>query len=890
MPDTEGSDGWIELYNAGGDDARLGLYYLSDNADDTSPCRLPDSLLGPGQYALVYTAGGADGLSVPFGLGTNDRGVYLTDIAGNLRSALTWSMCPGTSTSVVAVDTYTQAPTPGAANSADTFHLDEPTAMNGTDPIHISEVLTNNACSLADTDGDHTPWVEVCNTSDSPQSLQGYYLSDNEDDLLKWAFPDTVLEPGSFTVVFLSGKTAAHSDLHASFQLSADERALFLTDTAAMHVDTFTLPSVTEDDISFGHSGSETAFYVYPTPCTANANGFASPAEALQSRVSGVRISEVCAARSSGDWIELYNGSDETVDLSGWYLSDSASNPLLWQIPPLQIPAGAYAVIAADSGANSSPPFSIAVSGETIILSRADGALIDAMRTGTLRAGLTSGRLAGETARVFFTEPTPGAANSAQTLSGYAPAPIFSQSSLYCSQPFLLSITASTPDAAIHYTLDGSAPDETDGLYTGPISIDSNTVVRAVACVPGFANSDVTTETYLFETPHTVPVFCLSGDPAEMNTILKKSTRKYKPEYAAGVEYYETDGTLGVSFPAGLKAKGRGSLDYPQKSVTIKLRGKYGLSAVTYPFFSNGDVATFSELTLRNGGQDIYGTLLRDSFFQTLAQGMNVDSIRTRFVAVYVNGRYWGLYSLDEEQEEGYFKAYYGVGCKDIDMIDRNETVMEGSSDDFLQVRHDARTWDLADDAVFAEFAKRVDVDACTDYLILNCYFANGDVINQRFWHTRDGTVKWRPLLFDIDWGMRDYSADRNSFRRYFSPSAKAGNETVTYMDIFYGLKKNKAWCEKFIDRFIELAYTNFDTSRMLAVYDEMVAELAPEMPLEIDRWHTHSSLAAWQSKVDLLRHGLEGRRDAVLKQMASEFSLSGSELKARVEAYTAAH
>jgi hypothetical protein len=33
------------------------------------------------------------------------------------------------------------------------------------------------------------------------------------------------------------------------------------------------------------------------------------------------------------DWIELYNQSDEDVDLSGYYLSDSKKNPTKWQFP-----------------------------------------------------------------------------------------------------------------------------------------------------------------------------------------------------------------------------------------------------------------------------------------------------------------------------------------------------------------------------------------------------------------------------------------------------------------------------------------------------------------------------------------------------------------------------
>ena len=264
-------------------------------------------------------------------------------------------------------------------------------------------------------------------------------------------------------------------------------------------------------------------------------------------------------------------------------------------------------------------------------------------------------------------------------------------------------ISAPTNDAAIYYTLDGSVPDESDARYTGPLTVETNTVVRAVAYGPGLMSSEVVTATYLFEDPHTVPVVCLTGEPSQMYIIFNKARRNYKPEYAGNVEYYEADGTLGVSFTAGIVPKGRSSLKYGQKSVTIRLREQYGRTEITYPFFEGGSVSTFIELTLRNSGQDYFGSRLRDSFVQTLAQDMDVDGIRTRLAAVYVNGVYWGLYDLNEEQEEGYFEAYYGLGYDDIDMIDRNNTVKVGCVENHLLVRSYARSWDLADDAVFAE-------------------------------------------------------------------------------------------------------------------------------------------------------------------------------------------
>jgi CotH protein. len=890
MPEPSLGAAWIELYNAGETRADLSVFYLSDSASDLCPFRLSGTL-GAGEYALINTSGGG-GLSVPFSFGAKDHGAYLFDVTGALRSSLAWEISPGTDTSVVAESTYTKQPTPGAANGGDVFSLGSRTEMDETDPVRLCEALTNNAHSAADAQGEHSAWAELCNTSDKAVSLSGYYLSDDANDPLKWAFPGITVEPGGFAVVFLSGKTGIAPGMHASFCIAPDEGALYLTDIASMRTDTLALPA-SADDISVGRAqDGSVRYYACPSPGARNAAGFASLAEALQSRAQGVYISEVCAAGEEADWIELYNGSDEAADLAGWYLSDDGDDPLRWRLPPLVIAPGGYAVVQADGVSDAAAPFGIAIAGETVTLTNAEGALIDAMETGFLRAGLTSGRAAGDTAlsRVFFTEPTPGTQNSGETSAGYAAAPLFSENGLYHTGAFSLSITAAE-GSVIYYTLDGSVPDTADTRYSGPVAIEGNTVVRAVAVAPGLMPSDVTTATYLFEEPHTVPVVCLSGEPSQIYTIFHEANRRYKPEYGGNVEYFETDGTLGISFTAGIKPKGRSSLDLGQNSVTVRLREKYGLSEVTYPFFEAGDVHTFTEITLRNSGEDRSRSRLRDSFFHQLAQGMNVETIRTRPVAVYVNGAYWGLYDLNEEQEEGYFEAYFGLSIEDIDMIDRNNTLMEGSLDDFLAVRGYAKSWDLSDDAVFAEFAKLVDTDACMDYLIINTYFGNGDMINQRFWHAQDGSVKWQPLLFDLDWCMRFNDATRETFSRYFSPTGGvAVNETITYMEIFCGLKRNAAWREAFINRFIEMAYSNFDTGRMLALLDETVEQMAPEMARQIARWHTHRGVDAWRAQTEGLREALVKRRDIALGQMADAFGLSDGELRERIEAYTSQH
>jgi len=51
------------------------------------------------------------------------------------------------------------------------------------------------------------------------------------------------------------------------------------------------------------------------------------------------------------DWIELFNASNQPVDLAGWHLTDAPETPEKWTFPPHRLAAGAYLVVFA-SGKN----------------------------------------------------------------------------------------------------------------------------------------------------------------------------------------------------------------------------------------------------------------------------------------------------------------------------------------------------------------------------------------------------------------------------------------------------------------------------------------------------------------------------------------------------------
>ncbi|MBN2474242.1 MAG: lamin tail domain-containing protein [Pirellulales bacterium] len=98
----------------------------------------------------------------------------------------------------------------------------------------------------------------------------------------------------------------------------------------------------------------------------------------------------------------------------------------------------------------------------------------------------------------FFTEPSPGEANGAGYID-FVEDTQFSVDRGFFQEPFQLEITTSTPGATIRYTTDGSTPTETNGaVYSGPLTINKTTVLRAAAFKTDYYPTNTDTQTYLF--------------------------------------------------------------------------------------------------------------------------------------------------------------------------------------------------------------------------------------------------------------------------------------------------------------------------------------------------------------------------------------------------------
>ncbi|MDA3892058.1 MAG: CotH kinase family protein [Salinivirgaceae bacterium] len=131
--------------------------------------------------------------------------------------------------------------------------------------IVINEFLASNNSIITDYKGDYTDFIELYNNSNDTISLQGYKLSDNEENPLKWEVPDIQLNPKCFLLIFASGKdTLVNGEVHTNFKISADGEPIILTSKSNIIIDSFASIPLNSNE-SYGRlpDGSNTTFILH---------------------------------------------------------------------------------------------------------------------------------------------------------------------------------------------------------------------------------------------------------------------------------------------------------------------------------------------------------------------------------------------------------------------------------------------------------------------------------------------------------------------------------------------------------------------------------------------------------------------------------------------------
>jgi len=184
-------------------------------------------------------------------------------------------------------------------------------------------------------------------------------------------------------------------------------------------------------------TGVQQYFYIYADGAT---RGKFSPERAgheyhvlgFQNPTNGLVINEFMAsndgtvAASDGeyyDWIELYNASPNSIQLSDYGLTDNLSNPSKFILPNITLAAGDFILLWASDEALTDPyhmPFKLSKSGEEIALFYdPNGAAdtVDYISYGSQTTDVSYGRSFDASPQwVFFPSPTPDASNGVLTI------------------------------------------------------------------------------------------------------------------------------------------------------------------------------------------------------------------------------------------------------------------------------------------------------------------------------------------------------------------------------------------------------------------------------------------------------------------------------------------
>lgn len=384
---------------------------------------------------------------------------------------------------------------------------------------------------------------------------------------------------------------------------------------------------------------------------------------------------------------------------------------------------------------------------------------------------------------------------------------------------FTLKLASDSAAATIRYTLDGTAPTpEVGTIFTEPMTVNSSSVVRAIAYTDA-DTSEVLTHSYLFPSDvfhqHGIPtgfpekwgeneadyeVSPTIADHPEYTSMIRESFDEFpiislvtnqdflfedslgiytnseergsEWERPVSVEMIHPDATEGFLENAGLRIMGgitRNPDHYKKHSLRLLFKSEYGAKKLNYPIFGEAGENKHNTLVLRMVGQfnvtdhRSYQAektqIIKDQFARELQEKMGNPAVRGRFVHVFLNGLYWGMYNLTERPDAAYMEEYFGGNKTDYDALNSLEPV-GGDSLVWYEMIELADAG-LTNDEAYKSIQEYLDLDNFFDYMILNHWGLNTDWDYHNWYATRkrEAGAKFKFFSWDAEF-MLAYFGD----------------------------------------------------------------------------------------------------------------------------------
>ena len=598
------------------------------------------------------------------------------------------------------------------------------------------------------------------------------------------------------------------------------------------------------------------------------------------------------------DWIELYNPTGKAIDMKGYYLSDSRNELSKWAFPDVRIDSEGYLIVFCDRNTQAGAlhtNFLLNADKETIWLSDENENVIDSIKLENQQCDISYGRMYGNVYETgFLPYSTPLGANPSYFTQNNRPEEDWGEVSFSLEggcyeEPIQVALSCDVEGAAILYTLDGSEPDINAFVYDKPLTITNEsrsnryttkkcsivpgdnvdnadtqygvnevykaTVVRARILKDAKLATSIQTNTYFIDSNYTLPMVSLTTDPdalfddrdgAYVLGYTYYTMRKYgmeanrinsnmQSDLTGHLEIYDTDGSVfedDIMFSiAGMASVPRAE----QKNFNVILENK----KITGRMFGASDALKYERFSLRGTGKGIVKDFVysyASAFVSNYISDEGVGGQNSRFCILFIDGEYWGIYTLMEPKGKEYMSQYAKAPKKDITMVATWKGISDKEFDGFFE-EITCHSFDTNDDYEWVK--TKVDMDNYMASVFIEGFFGNTDGIskgdhNLYMWKEKDGLWKWQ--IFDFDCTMVD---NENYFKDMLE--IELGVSTEDDKKNFTSWLFQKLWrCDAFREDFISYARMQcnglYAKEKVTSAFEEHLDAFAVEMPENLRR------------------------------------------------------
>jgi hypothetical protein len=802
-----------------------------------------------------------------------------------------------------------------------------------------------------DEDGDSPDWIELHNYGSSEISLNQWTLTDIEEDNNPWTFPNISIEPNDFLLIWASDKDRSNIFYVRTLINQGD---LFRYEIANENIEyDWITNSFDDEEWEIGNSGfgfsdnddntvipnGTIAVYLRKNFTIQNANdidrllldidyddgfvAYINGEEVARANVSGSPPSYDTTTNIEHEAQMYWGGSPErfiienadeflidgenVLSIQVHNISDTSSDmtliPFLSAYYNFETSEGIVPPSILDLESELSPlhtDFKLSTSGDSLFLKNENGDLIDSLIVPALSANISYG-VSFSNQLVVYDTPTPGELNDSAEFEGVLAVPLtFSHDGGIINTNINLEITGQG-DEEIRYTLDFNEPTINSELYTGPISIQQNSIVRAKAFKENYISLHSNTRNYFFNIQSDLPIIHLVTD--EYNLFDDDyGIYAYGDDYNSNYPYFGANfwqdwerpvhismyenNNLVFNSNGGVKIYGAYSRGWDQKSLALYARNDYGAGDFEYQFFDDLSYDSFESLVLRNSGNDWMRTNLRDAAITSLMKNSGLDYQSFKTVSSYINDNYWGLYNLREKVSENFIASKHDVDPDDVTMLTNNAEIVDGDNQEYIELTAFVEQNNFYNQDNYNYVSDQIDIDNFIIYNVAQIYMDNRDYPgnNIKYWKVPGG--KWKWILYDTDFGFAGqwWSEWDQYYAHTFNTLdfVLSGNQTTwanpQWATLFIRkFMQNEEFRHKFINRFADEMNTRFLPSNVTDHFLEIHDNMYNEMLNHIDRWIQSEPWVSVNSVyqfVDNMNNFAINRQPIVKQHILDEFNL----------------